>query len=700
MALLQDLLKQIEDPTLRQRITEEVNKLSKQKKFGLVFEEHLPECTPLYDVTIRKDEKVALKNGKVSDIYIVRSIEGDKALCEHKIDHAEAEFSLDELVAVAEFGEAIYPYLKPVDSVCNAPDSELWHTLIEADNYHALQLLEYLYAGKVDCIYIDPPYNTGARDWKYNNDYVDGSDAYRHSKWLSFMEKRLKLAKKLLNPKDSVLIVTIDEKEYLHLGCLLEEMFPEANIQMISDVIHPSGVARTNQFSRVEEYIFFITIGESRPVPTADSMLDFEMTGDYKTKAGSSITWRRMIRAGSNSLRRHSENCFYPIFVNESLGRIDSIGFPPGRGVSKNTISAPEGCVAVWPMHMNGEEGVWQISRPKLIEALEKGTARLGRQNRFGTWAMNYLSEGMVKEIENGDVVVKGKDENGALILERSSEKLLPAKSVWNKKSHDATQFGSYLINGMLGKRFTYPKALYSEHDAIRFFVANKPNALIIDFFAGSGTTLHAVNLLNAEDGGNRRCIMVTNNEVSDEEAKTLKKQGFKPGDEEWERLGIARYVTWPRTICSIEGHDVNGNPLKGNYLGSDIPMAEGFKANAAYFKLGFLDKASVQIGRQFREMLPTLWMKAGCFGECPSLSKQQIPEYMVLPQNHMAILNDNSCYAKFVEEINSASEIETVYLVTDSDADYRSMAKGLHGKQIYQLYRDYLDNFRINSRR
>ena len=154
------------------------------------------------------------------------------------------EYPVEDLVVTAEFGEAIYPYLKPLDSVCNAPDSALWHTLIEADNYHALQLLEYLYAGKVDCIYIDPPYNTGAKDWKYNNDYVDSSDEYRHSKWLSMMQKRLKIAKNLLNPMDSVLIVTIDEKEYLHLGCLLEEMFPEANIQMITDIINPRGTNR------------------------------------------------------------------------------------------------------------------------------------------------------------------------------------------------------------------------------------------------------------------------------------------------------------------------------------------------------------------------------------------------------------------------------------------------------------------------
>lgn len=109
----------------------------------------------------------------------------------------------------------------------------------------------------------------------------------------------------------------------------------------------------------------------------------------------------------------------------------------------------------------------------------------------------------------------------------------------------------------MEAKKFDFPKSLYAVHDAIRFFVANKPDALIVDFFSGSGTTLHAVNLLNAEDGGHRRCIMVTNNEVSEAEAKTLTRQGIKPGDEEWERLGIARYVTWPRTVCSIEGHDV-----------------------------------------------------------------------------------------------------------------------------------------------
>lgn len=225
MSALNELIQKIENPDLRAQIQAAADKLTKQKKFGLVFEEHLPECTPLYDIPVKKGAKVALKTGKVSDFYTVLKIEDGKALCLNQDRSATVEYPVDELVCVAEFGEPIYPYLQPLDTVCNAPDSDLWHTLIEADNYHALQLLEYLYAGKVDCIYIDPPYNKpDAKDWKYNNNYVDSNDQYRHSKWLSMMQKRLKIAKSLLNPKDSVLIATIDEKEYLHLGCLLEEM--------------------------------------------------------------------------------------------------------------------------------------------------------------------------------------------------------------------------------------------------------------------------------------------------------------------------------------------------------------------------------------------------------------------------------------------------------------------------------------------
>jgi len=696
MAILDELVTQIENPDLRARIAAEVEKLAKQKKFGLVFEEHLPECTPLWDIPVKAGRKAALKTGHVNDFYTVLKIEDGVATCLNKDKSATAEFPVEELVCVAEFGEPIYPYLKPIDTVCNAPDSDLWHTLIEADNYHALQLLEYLYAGKVDCIYIYPPYNTGARDWKYNNDYVDNNDQYRHSKWLSMMQKRLRLAKKLLNPKDSVLIVTIDEKEYLHLGCLLEEMFPEARMQTISNVINRKGVAKAKEFSRCDEYLIFLFFGEAGPALTKDNMLDDE--GSRETKAASGTTWLPMRRAGTNSLRKDRPKLFYPIYVDLESQKIINAGVAPSDDIHIScNFAISDNTVEIWPIKNSGEEGRWQLQADTVLKRVAEGTVRASKKSD-SEWIIQYLNEGALKEIGDGSIVVTGRDKNGVLMVERNDSKNVAAKSVWNRTSHDATAYGTNLISKILVQsRFSFPKSLYAVHDTINFTVSNKPNALIVDFFAGSGTTMHAVNLLNAEDGGHRRCIMVTNNEVSDAEAKEMSKRGLKPGDEEWEKLGIARYVTWPRTVCSIEGHDVNGNPLKGNYIGSDIPMADGFKANAAFFKLGFLDKNAVALGRQFKEMLPTLWMKAGAHGACPALG-ETVPEMLILPENRMAVLVDERAYMAFVEKLDEHPEIETVFLVTDSDGGYRDMISGLDVKENYQLYRDYLDNFRINA--
>ena len=707
MAILDELVTQIENPDLRARIAAEVEKLAKQKKFGLVFEEHLPECTPLWDIPVKKGGKVALKTGQVSDFYTVLQIEDGIATCLNKDKSATAAFKVDELVSVAEFGEPIYPYLKPIDKVCNAPDSDLWHTLIEADNYHALQLLEYLYAGKVDCIYIDPPYNTGARDWKYNNDYVDNSDQYRHSKWLSFMQKRLKLAKKLLNPNDSVLIVTIDEKEYLHLGCLLEEMFPEATIQMISTVINPKGVSALQGFKRADEYIFFVMQGTATPTPLplenewAPSAIRASSSDKKETSEKSDGPgWTSMMRRGSHSARAERPGLYYAIYADPKIHRIVKIG--DVLPIEKHEDEQIEGLIQILPIRVNGDEGCWQVGPHELQNRINQGRIRLGKPTAYG-FVVNYLPDGEYKKIRDGLFSVEGYAEDGSIIAIRNVEagaESWVAPTQWKIASHDASAYGSTLLSNIVsGKRFAFPKSLYAVHDAIRFFVANKPNALIIDFFAGSGTTLHAVNLLNAEDGGHRRCIMVTNNEVSVDEAKSLTARGYQPGDEGWSKLGIARYVTWPRTVCSIEGHDVNGNPLKGNYLGSDMPMADGFKANAAFFKLGFLDRNAVALGRQFKELLPTLWMKAGAHGACPTIGEDQV-EMLILPGNKFAVLVDEKEYMTFTEKLEEHPEIETVFIVTDSESGYRDMIAGLNVKESYQLYRDYLDNFRINAAR
>lgn len=172
MAVINDLVNQIEDKALRERIAAEVDRLTKQKKFGLVFEEHLPECTPLYDVPVRRGSTVARKSGPMNVVFRVLQIADCIAICVLKNGGEPEQITVDELVSVAEFGDPIYPQLIPMDTIENAPDCDLWHTLIQADNYHALQLMAYLYAGKVDCIYIDPPYNTGAKDWKYKEPLI------------------------------------------------------------------------------------------------------------------------------------------------------------------------------------------------------------------------------------------------------------------------------------------------------------------------------------------------------------------------------------------------------------------------------------------------------------------------------------------------------------------------------------------------
>ena len=696
MAALDELIEQISDEKLRTRIRKEVNELSKKKKFGLVFENHGPECTALWDVPVKINSLAALKTGGLKELFNVIDIKDGKAKCLQLSSKKIVEYDLASLVSVARFGEAIYPYLKPIDKISNAPDNDLWHILIEADNYHALQLLEYLYAGKVDCIYIDPPYNTGARDWKYNNDYVDSSDAYRHSKWLSFMEKRLKLAKKLLNPKNSVMIVTIDEKEYLHLGCLLEEIFSDARIQMITSIVKPEGTQRVNEFSRTNEFIYFVFLGNA-VVPAWKDMTSNEI---YTNTKGDKLPYRNFRRTNSANVRNSRPNQFYPIFIDKNSKKIAFIGEVMTPDVDKESIIPPIGTFAVFPLRDNGEEMIWYKTPSSFKTLVKQGFAYA--QTKNGITTIQYLSSGSVRDIQSGKIIITEKTEEGELRGYYSSEKLTMPKTVWTLKTHIARDYGSVPLKIIFGeqKRFDFPKSLYAVHDCLNIATLLKPNALIVDFFAGSGTTLHAVNLLNAEDGGKRRCIMVTNNEVSEAEAKTLTSQGYQPGDEEWEKLGIARYVTWPRTICSIEGHNINGEPLKGNYIGSDIPMSDGFKANAAFFKLGFLDKTAVKIGRQFREMLPTLWLKAGCFGECPTLESEEVPEFLILAKNHMAILNDDKKFMEFAEKISHEKNIDTIYLVTDSEIDFRSMMNDLSAPNIFQLYRDYLDNFRINSRR
>ena len=480
----------------------------------------------------------------------------------------------------------------------------------------------------------------------------------------------------------------------------LEEMFPEANMQMITTVINPSGKAGLG-FSVVCEYIFMVYFGrvEDTFSKTTYDML-FEDT-PYIKKHSVGLKWESLLRSGSGWNPAVRPNLFYPIVIDAEKEQVIDVGLP--ANLSEPLPREKDGKFLAWPIKSDGSYGIWRLEGNTLMSLVNQGFSYVSSFDKErNTYALKYLMKGDLKRIESGEIEVKRTGKHGEVEITSTYFRKKTPKNVWNVSSHNAGKAGgSDWLNDSIGRnKFSFPKSLYAVYDTLRFFIASKPNALILDFFAGSGTTLHAVNLLNAEDGGNRRCILVTNNEVSADEAKTLTKDGHKPGDDEWEKLGIARYVTWPRTVCSIEGHDVNGEPLKGSYLGSERPMADGFPANAIFFKLGFLDKTAVALGTQFAALLSTLWMKAGAVGACPEMSDDELPDMLILPKNQFAVLLEEMTFPLFQKRMKDVESIRTIFFVTDSEPNFRKMSKSFPKTTTYQLYRDYLSNFRINTGR
>ena len=692
MARLEDKIAEIADASLRQAIADEVAKLKKRTRFGLVFEEHQPEVVPVHGARIKRGERVALRTGNLAEIWRVLSVRDGQVNCEKDKDATVREtFDEKQLIVVRRMGEAIYPALTPINAVKNGDPSQPHHLLIEADNYHALQLLLFPYEGKVDCIYIDPPYNTGARDWKYNNDYVDGNDSWRHSKWLTFMAKRLRLAKRLLNPADSVLIVTIDEKEYLHLGMLLRQEFPDARIQMVSAVINPSGSSRQGSFSRSDEYIYFVFIGDAEIAPTSDDML-------RPPETVREVRWDGLSRRGATGRRTARPNLFYPIFLNASDGTFHSAGESLDISASRDNVIAPDGTVALFPIGSNGTEMTWGLSRDKFMVNLEKGYIKFGPWDPVSKRRTPYhIQAGTIAAVQSGKIEVVGRDNDGALIF-RAYEKLVRPMTTWNKPSHSAGDHGSSLLRKLLpGRAFPFPKSLYAVEDALRFCVANKPNALILDFFSGSGTTAHAVMRLNHQDGGRRQCIAVTNNEVAADEQAALAAQGLQPGHPDWEKWGICNHITYPRLTAAITGQTPEGEPIKGDYKFTDeFPMAEGFAANLDYFRLDFLKPGEVQMGRQFAAILPLLWMMAGARGIRPEPPDAHAP--WLLPAGcPFAVLMQETRFKDFVRHVEARADLTHIFIVTNSTDTVHKLRQEWPARRVVQLYKDYLENFRIN---
>lgn len=711
MSRLTDLIAKAKakDSALGAELDREFKILSSRLPFGLNFERHSPEVVELPLRPMRKGDKVRVLSERGS------TKKGDQRLWQVKTIHkamktADLELlgaeevetqtvKLDDLVVVAEFRDTIYPGLVSTGKVLLGADKPC-HTVINGENYHVLKALTYTHRGKVDAIYIDPPYNSGAKDWKYNNDYVEKDDSYRHSKWLAMMERRLLVAKELLNPAESVLIVTIDEKEYLRLGLLLEQIFLDANIQMISTQINPKGVSRGG-FRRSDEYIYFVMFGQALPerLPLSQEWSTSTQVNDAVEEADSDKRvnpgWTSMMRRGSEARRVDRPSMFYPIYADPIERKIVEIGesLPDSEHVPPHR----EGLVSILPIRTNGTEGRWQIGSDELKERIKQGRIRLGRQTSYG-FVVNYLPDGAYAEVISDRFVIEGRAADGSLIAYGVSDGVSRiAPTQWKIASHNASENGSTLLISFIpGRKFPYPKSLYAVEDTLRFFVAQKPEAVIIDFFSGSGTTAHALMRLNKQDGGRRQCVSVTNNEVAADEQKKLREDGLRPGDAEWEKWGICDYITKPRVAAAITGKTPDGEPIKGDYKFTDeFPMADGFEENAEFFTLTYETPVSVSYNLAFNRIAPLLWLRAGARGS----RIDKLPSDGWAVADTYGLLSNVDAATPFIKALTKVSGICIAYIVTDDDRRFQAIAKRLpEGIEPVRLYESYLTNFSFTN--
>lgn len=380
------------------------------------------------------------------------------------------------------------------------------HLIIEGDNLAALTELTYTHLGKFDMIYIDPPYNTGNRDFVYYDDFsdeyrkipfVEREDSFRHSKWLSFMHRRLKLAKSLL--KDTGFIfLSIDDNEQANLKLLCDEIFGEQNFKSNSIIINNRGGRDYGGVALQHDYILVYSksVGQLNLIDDPDKVFQY-----YDEIGGFNLMELRNRNVKFNSDNR--PNLCYPFYVNPNN--------PDANNLLEISLEPREGFVEVYPAKSNGIQTVWrwgkeEKSRPNLNIQI------FGKANRNG----------------------------GYMIVQKYRKTTRMQRSVWDEKEF-VNERGSEVLKEILTQSiFSYPKSLATIIRVLE--LGSNADSLILDFFAGSGTTLHAVMALNAKDHGHRSCVLCTNNEN-----------------------GICENVTYERNKRVIEGYTKpNGEEVAG----------------------------------------------------------------------------------------------------------------------------------------
>jgi len=451
----------------------------------------------------------------------------------------------------------------------HAPD----HALIEGDNLHALTCLAFTHERKVDVIYIDPPYNTGNKDFRYNDSYVDKEDGYRHSKWLSFMDKRLRIAKKLL--KDSgVIFISIDDNEQAQLKLLCDEIFGQENF--VGAWSWFKSATPPNLSKKIKKNIEYI--------------LCFQKT-DNNIKF-------RGVKKVSNSDDP----------ITKPQNSIKELAFAP------NSLVIPIGNTEIEAGIYGTEKYPNELCNNLIVKNGTNANTVIFK-NRF-TWTQEKLD----KELANKTRISLSK--NLVISYKKANyEPEVPPSLINETVGVDTTEnAGRFLIDLFGGKDiFSYPKPVSLIKYLINFI--DNPSSLILDFFAGSGTTLHAVMALNAEDGGNRQCILVTNNEN-----------------------GIAEEVCYERCKRVIQGYtNAKGTAVAG--------LSQN---NLRYYRTGFVDKGpSLRAKREIvARATALLCLRHGCYIDIEAQSRDGAP----VPTTQLRLLRD-------------AADTQRLLIVFDDDA-------------------------------
>ena len=669
MARINDLLRQLErtDAGLAAEIQREYHAVAERRAFGLNFERHTPEAVELPGRPVRRGDKVHVlpPRGETPkkenhEMWSVESIDksGEQPVAtivreSGNEDLDSRDVPLEDLVVVAEFRDPIYPGLVSTGKVERGGDKP-FHSVINGENFHALEALLFTHRGKVDAIYIDPPYNTGTEHWKYNDRYVDTQDLYRHSKWLAFMEKRLLIAKELLAP-EGLILASIDDREFARLKLLLDQIFSEGNF--VSSFVWRTDGNLDNQAKIKSNHEYVLAYARDSEKLSISGVRDPNIEETSKL---------------------FSPEIRNSVVKNGPKNPISKISLPPGFPASAEdgVISARED---KWPRFSS--DMVIQNRALSNAVTVESGWANANLLKSF-------ISNGYAPVIDS-----KGQETSFEITQSGAIENV-------KKRREDQHHILTVLMNmgtvetagnmlRTIGIDFPYPKPL----PLLEYLLSFGPKSgIYLDFFAGSGTTAHAIFRLNALDGGRRSSILVTNNEVEPKIATEMTHSGLRRNDVEWQVKGICESVTKPRISMALEG---KLDDLARSEVKNESERA-GFDENVEFYTLTYESSLQVSAGRAFERIAPLLWLKAGSLG--PRI--ESVPEGWAVSESY-GVLTDLAKADMFIQAIAASSSVNHAFIVTEEDKLFEAVAQQLpaHVEPV-RLYEAYLRNFERDALR